>query len=237
VGLQLWSGSLVLAEFVLAHRDLFRGCVAVELGGGLGLVSIVLAMPLKWTDSASGSAGSSAVQHVTRPQSKSDGEMIAAAVFCTDYAFGDVLSNCLRNCERNVGDRVRVREFDFLSSESDCTLLKLLTSKSHAASWLPTDKDAKSSVSWRQSDASLLSASSAEERKASAPLLLFAADVVYDDDLTEALVGKLKLLLAPAGPFKVNHPPACLPACAAALMSVVGLVGVGCRGAVVVCVR
>lgn len=41
VGRQVWRGALVLADFLLYHRKRFEGSVMLELGGGVGFVSIV----------------------------------------------------------------------------------------------------------------------------------------------------------------------------------------------------
>ncbi|KAL6079971.1 Methyltransferase-like protein 22, variant 2 [Balamuthia mandrillaris] len=45
VGLQLWRGALLLSDYLLyeGHR-LFQGCSAMDLGCGVGLTSIVMAM-------------------------------------------------------------------------------------------------------------------------------------------------------------------------------------------------
>jgi len=44
VGLQLWRGALLLADFILAHPDQFRGANILELAAGTGLTSVVSAM-------------------------------------------------------------------------------------------------------------------------------------------------------------------------------------------------
>ncbi|KAK9814145.1 hypothetical protein WJX72_001243 [[Myrmecia] bisecta] len=43
VGLQIWRGALLLADFVLSQPALFRGVTALELGAGAGLAGLVLA--------------------------------------------------------------------------------------------------------------------------------------------------------------------------------------------------
>ena len=43
VGLQLWSASFLLSDFIINHPTLFAGKEGVELGAGLGLPSIVAA--------------------------------------------------------------------------------------------------------------------------------------------------------------------------------------------------
>ena len=44
VGLQVWPGSLLLAEYLWAHAATFRDAVAVELGCGTGVTGLVLAL-------------------------------------------------------------------------------------------------------------------------------------------------------------------------------------------------
>lgn len=41
VGLQVWRGALLLADYILSNPDLFRDKVVLELGAGVGLTSIV----------------------------------------------------------------------------------------------------------------------------------------------------------------------------------------------------
>ncbi|KAK3286658.1 hypothetical protein CYMTET_5796 [Cymbomonas tetramitiformis] len=43
VGLQVWRGALLFAEFVLQSQERFHGAVVLELGGGTGLVGALLA--------------------------------------------------------------------------------------------------------------------------------------------------------------------------------------------------
>ena len=43
VGLQVWAGSLLLADFAVSNSDAWRGKTILELGAGTGLVSIVAA--------------------------------------------------------------------------------------------------------------------------------------------------------------------------------------------------
>ncbi|RLU18044.1 hypothetical protein DMN91_010286 [Ooceraea biroi] len=41
VGLQVWRGALLLADYILSHSELFRNQTILELGSGVGLTSIV----------------------------------------------------------------------------------------------------------------------------------------------------------------------------------------------------
>ena len=45
--LQVWRGALLLSDYILHQRELFSDCVAMELGAGVGLVSITLATVAK----------------------------------------------------------------------------------------------------------------------------------------------------------------------------------------------
>ncbi|KAK9851897.1 hypothetical protein WJX84_009162 [Apatococcus fuscideae] len=49
VGLQVWAGALLLADFLLAHPELFSGHIALELGSGTGLAGLCLARVAKLT--------------------------------------------------------------------------------------------------------------------------------------------------------------------------------------------
>lgn len=41
VGLQVWRGALLLADYILSNPDLFKDKTVLELGAGVGLTSIV----------------------------------------------------------------------------------------------------------------------------------------------------------------------------------------------------
>ncbi|KAF7200873.1 methyltransferase like 22 [Nothobranchius furzeri] len=43
VGKQVWRGALLLADFILSKPELFRGSTVLELGAGTGLTSIIMA--------------------------------------------------------------------------------------------------------------------------------------------------------------------------------------------------
>lgn len=42
VGLQVWAGSALLADYILLHGPQLQGCTAVELGAGTGLAGVLL---------------------------------------------------------------------------------------------------------------------------------------------------------------------------------------------------
>lgn len=101
VGLQVWNGCLLLADFFLAHPHLGDGDVWLELGAGTGLCSIVAAL-------------------------SRDAASCPKEIICTDI--GDkVIDLCRRNIRENialVNDRfvstdLRVTEVDFLTYGDD----------------------------------------------------------------------------------------------------------------------
>ena len=134
VGLQVWQGSLLMCDFILSRVEEFQNCVALELGGGLGLGSITMAM-------------------------------IAKMVFCTDVG-DNILSKCKENVEHNShlyglfsdhSSEILVRELDWTKSE--------------------LNQDQTCLYSWRKKD----------EENLSKVSVIFAADCIYDNNLTDAV--------------------------------------------------
>ena len=41
VGQQVWNGAFLMADYVIHNRKIFEGATVLELGAGVGLVSIV----------------------------------------------------------------------------------------------------------------------------------------------------------------------------------------------------
>lgn len=133
VGLQVWRGALLLCDFVIHNKERFDGCIALELGAGLGLCSIVLGR-------------------------------VAKRVFCTDVG-----ENVLEGCQDNIimnshlfkygSGVVLVRELDWLKHEI-CT-----APGEGAFCWTKEDKEVLKEVS-----------------------VILAADVIYDDSLTDAFI-------------------------------------------------
>ncbi|XP_073070828.1 methyltransferase-like protein 22 isoform X3 [Manis javanica] len=139
VGKQVWRGSLLLADYILFQRELFRGRTVLELGAGTGLTSIVAAT-------------------------------VARTVYCTDVG-ADLLAMCQRNIILNShltaagGGIVKVKELNWLEDDL-CT-------------------DPTFPFSWSQEDISDLHEHTT---------ILLAAEVFYDDDLTDALFKTLSRL-------------------------------------------
>ncbi|XP_055705820.1 methyltransferase-like protein 22 [Phlebotomus papatasi] len=132
VGLQVWRGALLLADYILHRRENFRSKTVLEVGSGCGLTSIVASI-------------------------------YAGKVICTDISDGGILSVIRRNIQRNVRKNVKVLELDFLRPEAWTETLK-------------SDQDAGIDY-------------------------VLAADVIYDDDITDAFISTLDRLLSHS-----NHP-------------------------------
>ncbi|XP_073246498.1 methyltransferase-like protein 22 [Porites lutea] len=138
VGLQVWRGALLLSDFLVYNEERYNPCIALELGAGLGLCSIVLGR-------------------------------VAKKVFCTDLR-----ENILRCCQNNITanshlfkygyDVVAVRKFDWL------------------ASGLPTGEG---DFCWTKEDQEVLKNVT----------VVVAADVIYDDSLTDAFIGTFLRLM------------------------------------------
>ncbi|KAG8379933.1 hypothetical protein BUALT_Bualt07G0141200 [Buddleja alternifolia] len=147
VGLQVWRAELVLADFVLDmmyKSSNLDGVVALELGAGTGLVSMLLARAAK-------------------------------TVFITDHG-DEVLQNCAKNIDLNAEifkrkASVYVRELDWNRQ------------------WPPEvviNSPSPESYGWSISEVE-------EIQRAS---LLFAADVIYSDDLTDAFFSVLEVIMS-----------------------------------------
>ncbi|XP_053132909.1 methyltransferase-like protein 22 isoform X2 [Hemicordylus capensis] len=131
VGKQVWRGAFLLADYILGKPDLFKDRAVLELGGGVGLVSILAAKA-------------------------------AQSVYCTDVG-EDLLDMCERNialnkqCTGPAGRKVKVRVLDWLKDE------------------FCMDPDARHS--WSEKEIAELY---------DLTTVILAADVFYDDDLTDA---------------------------------------------------
>lgn len=152
VGLQVWNGCLLLADFFLTHPILAqsRDETWLELGAGTGLCSVVAALSCALVG----------------------GGLAPKQIVCTDVGT-EVLDLCRRNLkenassllrERSVRTKLRVAEVDFLTYDD------------HLRSVDVYDADADD----YEGGVALL------------PLLrsattIFAADVIFDADVTEGL--------------------------------------------------
>ncbi|KXS12771.1 hypothetical protein M427DRAFT_59295 [Gonapodya prolifera JEL478] len=172
VGLQLWSGALLLADYLLARPELVREKTVLELGAGLGLPSIVAARFCG-----------------------------ATRVTATDYG-EEVLSLCEQNLKASLSERFRsesarragadesaaqgeawsVREMNWL--DESFPLWEDPTDSPSDTTPLPTNPPA--SFAWEKTDTTAFIHSTT---------VILAADVIYTPAATEQLVRRLKTLL------------------------------------------
>lgn len=91
VGLQVWRGALLLADYLFQQRQELASQTIMELGAGVGLTSIAAAIHNK------------------------------GQVYCTDVNLGCILELIRRNVKRNgklLAGQVKVIEYDFMASPS-----------------------------------------------------------------------------------------------------------------------
>lgn len=127
VGLQVWRGALLLADFIFHNRNEFSNKCILELAAGVGLTSIASAIYCK-------------------------------NIICTDVDIGGILDVIRQNVKRNqskLTGNIDVMELDFKNFQPTGTLAKRI----------------------QESD------------------IVIAADVIYDDELTEAFINVLDNLL------------------------------------------
>lgn len=132
VGLQVWRGALLLADYILSNPDLFKNKVVLELGAGVGLTSIVASF-------------------------------LADEVICTDINVGEILTLIERNLMKNnmyTKSKVSIKELDFLNLQC------------------PTFNETRI----KEVD------------------IILAADVIYDENITEGFVLTLAKLLNAGNP-------------------------------------
>ncbi|KAF6272401.1 methyltransferase like 22 [Rhinolophus ferrumequinum] len=171
VGKQVWRGALFLADYILFQWDLFQGCTVLELGAGTGLASIVAAT-------------------------------VAQTVYCTDVG-ADLLAMCQRNVALNshltasggeaqqvfrlggrylcLADGTNTQDHKPGRRGSACfPLYPGGVVKVRELDWLKDDlcTDPDVLFSWSEEDISDLY---------NHTTILLAAEVFYDDDLTDAL--------------------------------------------------
>ncbi|EDW79308.1 uncharacterized protein Dwil_GK13435 [Drosophila willistoni] len=98
VGLQVWRGALLLADYLFHRRESMAGRTIMELGAGVGLTSIAAAIHN------------------------------AGQVYCTDVDLGCILQLISGNVQRNLKllhgqgqGQVKVMEFNFLTPKEEQT--------------------------------------------------------------------------------------------------------------------
>ncbi|KND02709.1 uncharacterized protein SPPG_01792 [Spizellomyces punctatus DAOM BR117] len=158
VGLQVWSGALLLCDYILSQSDnIFTPeTIVLELGCGTGLVAAV--------------AGRA-----------------CGRVYATDLDSLGVLDLCCRNLELNdVKDRVKVKQLDLLDNQ--CPLFKEFDTSN--------DIDRAPILNAVDSGPYCWTSADVQDFMANCTILL-AADIIYEDTVTFALVQRLWTLLSP----------------------------------------
>uniref|UniRef100_A0A673ZNW0 Methyltransferase 22, Kin17 lysine n=1 Tax=Salmo trutta TaxID=8032 RepID=A0A673ZNW0_SALTR len=172
VGKQVWRGAFLLADLILSQPTTFRGATVLELGAGTGLTSVVMAT-------------------------------VAKTVYCTDVG-EDLLSMCQKNVTLNrhlmepAGGEVRVRLLDWLRHDL-CTGGQATRTHTHthfekhthmmlnhglsadlssSSPFISCFSDADAEFGWTEDEVADLHDNTT---------IIIAADVCYDDDLTDAL--------------------------------------------------
>ena len=146
VGYQVWSGALLLCDYILHHPSQLQDCVVLDMGAGPALTSIVAAM-------------------------------FARTVICTDYCPA-IIHLAKSNWERNK---------DLIPTTSSCpeVLFKVLD-------WNNNPFESSGSDTKYASDASTStyqvpqSDDHADRALLEGVKVILAAEVVYDEDITDA---------------------------------------------------
>ncbi|XP_054285945.1 methyltransferase-like protein 22 [Macrosteles quadrilineatus] len=128
VGLQVWRGALLLADYVLHHAQALQHSTVLELGSGVGLTSIVTSI-------------------------------VAKHIVCTDVDLEGILNLIASNVKLNsdlVKAPITVKALDFFQTEWDEEMKAIMNEVD----------------------------------------LVLAADVIYDNDLTDAFVKTLTKILS-----------------------------------------
>ena len=179
VGLQVWRGALFLADYIIMHSSSFTSKNMLELAAGTGLTSIV------------------AVLINNNDLSKGNGSLI-----CTDVDRGPILQLIERNFQRNFistsqdafaavdkSMRVKVSEIDFFN---EFTYSGLEVSCANAYTSNNIESRSEKGRTPRQSQIEYEKRLSMEELQNVD--VIFAADVVYDEEITSGFFDCLRQL-------------------------------------------
>ncbi|KZC09483.1 Methyltransferase-like protein 22 [Dufourea novaeangliae] len=156
VGLQVWRGALLLADYILSNPDLFKNKTVLELGAGVGLTSIVASFLAKEVICTEPLMKLAALL-VKRWENNSTRTWLTPESLNNVDVEG-ILRLIRRNFLRNndyVRSRIYVKELDFLN------------------------------VTWP----------TFYEKRMKEATIILAADVIYDENITEGFVQTLKKLL------------------------------------------
>lgn len=183
VGQQLWRGALLLSDFLLSHPEQVRdGRLVVELGCGVGLVGVTLGL-LGLGTSAVVTDRDAAILDITARNLAANVHLLAAAGLPEQ-------------------PQPLVRSIDWMRDPQDCAFCRtflhpqgVATRTTPACASLSASASASASsqgpdaYAWRKDELAI-----AREKG----VIFLASDCVYDEDLTEALFHKVKLVLEAA---------------------------------------
>ncbi|XP_005096612.1 methyltransferase-like protein 22 [Aplysia californica] len=144
VGFQVWSGALLLCDYLLLHQTEVCGSHVLDLGSGPGLTAIIAAL-------------------------------FADTVICTDYS-SEIVHLAQRNWERNC---------DLLPALGSQNMIFKVLDWNNDSPFDPDPSCSTDHYNIKEDDAVLLQNIN----------LILAAEVVYDDDITDAFFKTIYYLL------------------------------------------
>ncbi len=158
VGLQMWSGSFLLADYLIANRDSLRDKVVMELGAGCGFCGVILSL----------------LNH--------------KGAFVTDFS-PDIMDLVRQNIALNrhlPAQCMQLNSDDCISHEVRALVLDWFDLGSACRPLAVGPEVHVGDAVWSAADQALL---------ASHEVVFLAADVIYDDLLTEAFFLKLSQII------------------------------------------
>lgn len=209
---QVWPGALLLADYILEHEKHFDGCVGMEVGAGTGFAGLVLAQTARrvfLTDHDAGvmcncqrnveanasefrhGRGVAQVRHLDlfHAVPSDPGKIMFAGRHSGNTKADTGLAQCLSSLHHHFG------KIDILVPyQGVCN-----GSKTHLNFLLLTGIEAQETFQWRSEDLADLADLQ----------VILAADIIYDDDLTEAFMKLMESSLMP----DQSRPGEALPHC------------------------
>uniref|UniRef100_T1HC78 Uncharacterized protein n=1 Tax=Rhodnius prolixus TaxID=13249 RepID=T1HC78_RHOPR len=140
VGLQIWRGALLLADFIQSHSEIFKDKIVLELGSGVGLGGVVAGMHAKEVICSDNS--------ITVRNAKCFRGYLTIAEYIDKCGILQLIKRNINRNKKLLKGKVGVSTFDFYQQEWSVHLTRKI----------------------KQSD------------------VIIAADVIYEDSLTEAFV-------------------------------------------------
>eukprot|EP01041_Mallomonas_annulata_P005828 gene5828-11766_t len=172
VGLQLWRGSLLLADFLLHKRLYLEDKVIIELGGGVGLIGIVLSLISH--NGAYITDYRSDIVKIAQNNIKNNEHLVQSTELATNHYYSKIHTRVL-DCSK--ADNPRFPNKDYFSKE-----IEIQTSKAVSID----NSNNNDEFIWTPQDTLLLSSN---------PMIIIAADVIYDDVITFNIFKKASQLL------------------------------------------